>query len=94
MNDRQARGLLVQLHAWVRDKLQRGQEPPWSAYEYMKLAEAAEEIVAGMDVVVTPEDSPRSEERSDTDAQPADCTAAPNIIPLRRGRQPYLRMPM
>ena len=40
--------------------LAAGTEPPWSWYQYMKLREASESILAGMDVAQPAEDSQES----------------------------------
>lgn len=42
------------------NSLPRGTEPPWSWYQYMKLREATESILAGMDVAQPMEDSQKS----------------------------------
>ena len=44
---------LEKVLAWANHKLAAGQEPPWAWYQYMKLRETIEEILAGMDAVTT-----------------------------------------
>lgn len=43
------RGELERVLAWAKSRLQGGEEPPWTFYELMKLAEALEALLAGMD---------------------------------------------
>ncbi len=44
---------------WTNAKLAAGQEPPWAWYQYMKLRETLEVILAGMEAVTT-DHSPQS----------------------------------
>ncbi|WP_119299813.1 hypothetical protein [Dongia deserti] len=39
---------LERIRDWAKEKIQGGNEPPWSWYQHMKLIEAAEAILAGM----------------------------------------------
>ena len=41
---------LERVRVWASEQLAEGTERPWSVYQYMKLREAAESILAGMDV--------------------------------------------
>lgn len=43
------RGEIERMLAWANQKLATGQEPPWAWYQYMKLRETLEAILAGMD---------------------------------------------
>ncbi len=47
---RMMREELERVREWAIEQLAAGNEPPWSWYQYMKLREAAESILAGMDV--------------------------------------------
>ena len=40
---------LERVREWAIEKLTTGAEPPWSWYQHMKLREAIESILAGMD---------------------------------------------
>lgn len=60
MNRNEAMKALEQARGWAKDKLAAGQEPPWSWYQLMKLVEAADAILAGMDA--TKENLPLSEQ--------------------------------
>ena len=43
------RNQLEEIRTWAKDKLAAGAEPPWSFYQHMKLVEAVDEILKGMD---------------------------------------------
>jgi hypothetical protein len=51
---------LRQVRDWAQSKAQGGQEPPWAWYQYMKLIETCDAILAGM-AATTPEGLPESE---------------------------------
>jgi len=40
--------LLRRLNLWANQKIQRGEEPPWAWYQYMKLRETIDGILKGM----------------------------------------------
>jgi hypothetical protein len=40
---------LERVRKWADDKLTTGDEPPWAWYQYMKLREAVDAILTGMD---------------------------------------------
>lgn len=44
---------LEQVREWADAKIASGQEPPWAWFQYMKLREAIDGILAGMDSVTT-----------------------------------------
>jgi hypothetical protein len=46
---------LEQMRAWAHQKIATGTEPPWAWYQYMKLRETLDAILAGM--AATTEDS-------------------------------------
>lgn len=46
---------------WANARLATGEEPPWAWYQYMKLRETLEAILAGMETTTT-ESSPQSEQ--------------------------------
>lgn len=56
---------LEQVREWADTKLASGEEPPWAWYQYMKLRETLDAILAGM-AVVTTESSPQSEQHQET----------------------------
>jgi hypothetical protein len=47
------------IRQWADDKLAQGSEPPWAWYQYMKLRETLDAILAGMEAT-TPLGSPES----------------------------------
>jgi hypothetical protein len=54
---RMMRQELERIREWSIERLAAGTERPWSWYQYMKLREATESILAGMDVAEPTEDS-------------------------------------
>lgn len=44
---------LEHIREWTNAKITSGQEPPWAWYQYMKLRETLDAILAGMDCVTT-----------------------------------------
>jgi hypothetical protein len=54
---------LQQVRAWAQEKIASGAEPPWAWYQYMKLTETLDAILAGQ-ASITTESSPQA-------AQPA-----------------------
>lgn len=53
---------LIEVRQWAHEKLQGGSEPPWAWYQYMKLVETADAILAGMEAATT-ENSQQSDQR-------------------------------
>ena len=49
----QMRTELEQIREWANAKIASGQEPPWAWFQYMKLRETLDSILAGMDSVTT-----------------------------------------
>jgi hypothetical protein len=43
---------IAKMRIWADDKIAAGQEPPWAWYQYMKLRETLDAILAGMDATV------------------------------------------
>jgi hypothetical protein len=51
---------LEHVREWAIGKLATGEEPPWAWYQYMKLRETLDALLAGMDAVMPQtESSPR-----------------------------------
>ena len=59
---------LIEVRQWAQDQIQGGNEPPWAWYQYMKLVETTDAILAAM-ASTTTGDSPPSDERSGTHLQ-------------------------
>jgi hypothetical protein len=49
------RAELERVRKWALEKLATGEEPPWAWYQYMKLRETLDVILAGMDSVKPPD---------------------------------------
>ena len=47
------RSELENIREWADAKIESGQEPPWAWFQYMKLRETLDAILAGMDSVTT-----------------------------------------
>ncbi len=71
--DQMMREELEKVLAWANDKLAAGQEPPWAWYQYMKLRETIEAILAGMDAVTT-DHSPQSVQHQEKHLQLVDAS--------------------
>lgn len=50
---------LEKVKEWANAKLATGDEPPWAWYQYMKLREALDAIIGGMEAVTPPTESSR-----------------------------------
>ena len=57
---RMMRQELERVREWAIEQLAEGTERPWSVYQYMKLRQVVESILAGMDVAQPMEDSEKS----------------------------------
>ena len=78
---------------WADAKIASGQEPPWAWFQYMKLRETLDGILAGMDSVTTEssqQSMPHSEKHlrlvGDTDSQdnvPHHPVGLPTQLPER-----------
>ena len=58
---------------WANAKIATGQEPPWAWFQYMKLRETLDAILAGMDSVTT-ENSQQSTEHPGKHLQLVEAT--------------------
>lgn len=83
---------LERVRAWAGEKLATGDEPPWAWYQYMKLQEALDAILAGMDATRPMGNSPESEVRSGTHLRLVGATCLPDNAPRRPAATPT-RMP-
>jgi hypothetical protein len=58
---------LQSLRNWADDKVTASQEPPWTWYQYMKLREALDAIIGGMEcTAIQMESSPPVREHPDS----------------------------
>lgn len=62
---------LVEVRTWAKAKIDARQEPPWAWYQYMKLIETCDAILAGMNAVTQTASLQRSGPRQG------------NVIPLK-----------
>lgn len=65
---------LIQVRDWAKAKLEAGQEPPWAWYQYMKLVETANAILAGMAATSPRESSPQLDEHQEMHLRLVDST--------------------
>jgi hypothetical protein len=85
---------LMRLREWANEKLATGEEPPWAWYQYMKLRETLDAILAGMASTVTHrEDSPQSAEHQDTHLRLAVNNDLPDSVRHRSDEKP-VHLPM
>ena len=89
-NEKAARQL-NDVRQFAKDKIATGAEPPWAWYQYMKLIEASEAILAGMGV--TTENSQQSASPAGAPLRLVDATYPPDSIPHRPSGLP-VQMPM
>lgn len=83
---------LERVREWANAKIATGDEPPWAWFQYMKLRETLDAILAGM-AAVTTESSPQSAPRPGAHLRLVDSTCQ------RDSAQPHhvglsVRMPM
>ena len=83
---------LERVRELARAKLQGGQEPPWAWYQYMKLVEACDAILAGMDAVTTA-DSQESPSQSERHLRLVGQADRPDSTPRRPAGLP-VQLPM
>jgi hypothetical protein len=76
-NEKAARQL-HDVRQFAKDKIATGAEPPWAWYQYMKLIESADAILASMNI--TKESSRLSALPADTHLQLVGSTYQPNIV--------------
>lgn len=91
--DKKIRADLERIHEWASDKIGAGNEPPWAWYQYMKLRETIDAILAGMGVVSTTASSPQSEQPQGAGLRLAASTDSREIARRRQLGKP-VRLPM
>lgn len=84
---------LERVRDWAKAKIQGGSEPPWAWYQYMKLIETADAILAGMAATSLKENSPQSEPHQERHLRLVDSTSQPNSAQLHPVGLP-IQMPM
>ena len=83
---------LEDVRAWAKAKIATGSEPPWAWYQYMKLIETADAILAGMDARTT-ESSRGSDQRRERHLRLVDSTDPPSSVPPHPAAKP-VQLPM
>jgi hypothetical protein len=88
------RAELEGVREWASQKLASGAEPPWAWYQFMKLRETLDAILAGMDAV-TPqtENSPREAPQPGRHLRLVEATRSPDIAQRHQAGEP-VRLPM
>ncbi len=83
---------LQRVRQWAHDKIDAGSEPPWAWYQYMKLIETIDAILAGI-AVTTTENLPQSAEHPGRRLQLVGSKCQQDTVP-RHPADSKLRMPM
>ncbi|MCY4555626.1 MAG: hypothetical protein OXF79_04460 [Chloroflexi bacterium] len=78
---------LIDVQQWAREKLQGGSEPPWAWYQYMKLNETIDAILAGMEAKTT-ESSQQSAQRPGTHLRLVEGSDQQDTSPHRHDHVP------
>lgn len=71
---------LLEIREWAVQKIQAGQEPPWAWYQYTKLIETVDAILAGMGAVNPTENSLQSTVQAGTPLRLVDATYRPDTL--------------
>ena len=80
------RAELERVRKWADDKLATGQEPPWAWYQYMKLRETLDAILAGI-AATTTVNLQQSEPRQEKHLRLVVSTSPQDIAPPHRADQ-------
>lgn len=83
---------LQKVRDWAHEKITAGEEPPWAWFQYMKLRETLDQILAAT-AAVRPPDSLESEEQQGGHLRLVDCNNPPDNAPRRPVGLP-VQMPM
>jgi hypothetical protein len=88
------RSELQRVRDWADSKIATGEEPPWAWYQYMKLRETMDAILAGMDATMPQtESSPREASRRETHLRVVDATHSRDKAPRCPSSEP-VQLPM
>jgi hypothetical protein len=83
------RAELERVREWALQKLATGEEPPWAWYQYMKLRETLDAILAGMDAVTRQtENSPREAPPQEMHLRLVEATCSPDTAQRHRADEP------
>ncbi len=84
---------LQDVRQWAKDKIADGSEPPWAWYQYMKLIETADAILAGSACTTTTESSQQLGPHQDGPLRLVDATYRQDSVQRHPSGLPTL-MPM
>lgn len=83
---------IERMREWAQDKIAKGEEPPWAWYQYMKLRETLDAILAGMGAA-TPLGSPESAQHPGKHLRLVGSSDPPKSAPRHLAGLP-VQMPM
>ncbi|MCW3473443.1 hypothetical protein [Limobrevibacterium gyesilva] len=84
---------LRRVRDWAQAKLDAGQEPPWAWYQYMKLVEAIDAILAGYQALIPMESLPRLDEHQATRLRLVVSTCSQDTAQSHPGQTPWGPLP-
>jgi hypothetical protein len=86
------RQTLESVRLWANDKIAAGEDPPWAWYQFMKLRETLDAILAGMNATTT-ERSQQSDEHQAGYLRLVEATYSPESAPRPSDGSP-VKLPM
>ena len=84
---------LQRVRDWADEKIATGDEPPWAWYQYMKLRETLDAILAGQAATTRQGDSPQSAGRQGAGPRLAVCNVRQDTA-QRRPEDVPVQLPM
>jgi len=86
---------LEHVRDWASEKIATGEEPPWAFYKYMKLREALDDILRGMEATTPlPESSPQAEQPREANLRLVADNSRPESARSPRDRRHSIPLPM
>lgn len=93
MTDGEVWTQLRRLREWAQEQIRGEGTPPWAWYQYVKLMETIDAIVAGRESVIRTESLLPEGARSETHLRLVAANGQPNIVqPDQRDPEPLLPM--
>lgn len=84
---------LQRVREWANQKIATGAEPPWAWFQYMKLREDLDQILAGMSAsMLQTESLPQSDQRPEKHLRLVESTDQQDNV-LRHPSDPPVRLP-
>lgn len=88
------RAELERVREWALEKLATGEEPPWAWYQYTKLRETLDAILAGMDAIMPQtENSLQEAPPRGRHLRVVEATCSPSTAPHHQAGE-VVRLPM